>query len=844
MTRGTSTVQQVVRRLRRRPMFAAAVIVSIALSVGANTTIFSIVDSLWFRPLPVKDPESLVVGYRRVAASEDGALLDNIQRRYETDLRKLDGFVSVAFEVSSSGLMGEWNPVVRLNLDTQPISSRSVSHDYFQVLGVPIRGSGFNASDDAPGAAPSAIVSRAFWHSALNSDPAVLGRTLSTTRGPLTIIGVVDSDFRGARVADDTDLWLPLGTLGRYSDVAAHSRILPLTPVTFIGRLKNGVTLAQAEAQVRAIAGSSVVLWSLREVPFRLHASGDIVRQRTLFQVLWVAAGLVLVLGCANVSSLLVSAYEERKREYVVRLALGAPPLSIVWIQLQDVFVLTIVGCAVGLCVRWVLLGIVGQLTLPSGVLVGEIVGSVDRRVAGFGCIVALVGGAVASAVAVRQMKSNALTEGVNSAGRAIVGSRLRLRRALLATHVGLSTVLLVSALDVSSDVLRAMVTDVGFDSDHTVFLSVRPRLTQYIDNLGRDEPDRRKSDYRALVDALVTVPGVLNVAYGPALLLATHEPVQDVSLVVDDRLVRLPVSIHTAGPGYLTTIGATFVEGRDLDETDGSRALNVDKALDRMFAPAGTPAPAPPDRAPTAVINEALARSLWQTGSPIGQAFVRTSLGARYEVVGVFRDVRYDVLERAATPSFVTIRPFGDDSLVSGLDLALRLRTLQPASIQGIRTLVTHTFPDPSMLTIESARDIVLRQTATQRLTATMVSTYAVVAVVLGLVGLYGLVRYLIARGRREYATRAALGASPASLRQLICVRATSPVALGLAVGLIVSAITLRAIGAHLMGIEPPSFVIYLCAASVMAGCALIATLVGISRVESLKLVSALAGE
>jgi putative ABC transport system permease protein len=785
--------------------FVGPAILSFALAVGSNTAIFSIVDALWFRPLHILNADSVVIAYQPVVNSSDGEVRDTVQRRSREALKNVRAMSDVAFEVSTNGLTGDWAPIVRLAADGPIVRTRAVSYNYFDVLGVRVRGRSFSPDDDQYGAAPVIVISERYWKATLAADANAVGGTLRTTRGPLTIVGVVDTAFDGARIGDQIDLWMSLGCLSRFSDLAARREVEGLMPLTMLGRLRNGVSVWEAQAQVRSILGPDTRLRTLRDVAFPLRAEGDLRRQRTLFVILGGVAVLVLALGCANVAALFLARTAARSREFVVRLSLGCTAGLLMWSVLAEVAVLAAAGVAVGLFARWLMLESVAQLRLPSGVAIQSLGMSLHWHVCLLGGVVAFVTGAVAALMAVRQAR---LFE-TRGSGERVARASLTLTRGpryyLLAAHVSVSVVLIILAAAYGATVIRAFRTDTGFDMNETVFAGVRPKLTQYVD--ADSDLGQLTREYRVLLDRLGALPGVSESTYGPALLKATEEPPQPSRITTGDKSRQIVVAVRSAGPRYLTALGATFVAGRDLDERDDAHAANIPAAMGEAFGKGQRGATALVRSA--AVVDEALADRLWPGESPLGRQFSFGYLNLPYEVVGVIGSIRHGIVSGDVIPTLVTYRRLADETALSGLDVVLRGET-PDALVRAARLVIYQVFPDPTVVDVRTAREVIAGRTSAHRLTATMVSWYAIVAAVLGVVGVVSVVRYMMACCRRELATRIALGATPSQLRRLVMFTGMKPVLVGTSVGTCCAVLVTNVAGLLTAEFIKPGLLIY----------------------------------
>jgi predicted permease len=800
-----------VRDLRRHPGFTATVVLTFALAVGVNTAVFSIANSLWFRPLPIDKPDRVVVAY--TSPANPGDFVDGFSRRFQAAVEALDSFEEVTFELNTNGLMGDWAPVVRVAADAEPLRVRAVAHDYFRVLGVPIHGRNFRDEDDAPGATPVAILSQNFARRWFPNQSA-LGQRLATTRGPLAVAGVVGSGFDGVRLGDQVDIWIPLGGLGQFSEIAASGAgIQRLMPLTIVARLKDGIPPSGAQSEARTVLGPKVVLHTIRDVSFPLQAAGDLERQGALLKGLWLVAGLVLLLGCANIASLFAARTTERNREFSVRVFVGATPAHLVATVFIEVMVLALLGLAFGLFVRWVLITSMETFVLPSGLTVATLDPVVDWRVIAFALVITFVGATVAVSRAARHAYRAARGSSLVIDGNDLGTSR-HLGHRLLILHVSLSVVLVVGAVALTTSLVHAYGVGFGFDVGETAFVSVRPRLTQYkADEDGRSA--RKVADHDRLVRRLRDIRGVVAVADGPVLLPVRDEPSPESQITADGVTRVLPLAVRAAGPEYLSTLGVRFVAGRDILAADERSAVDIgtllkDPDVGRLLA-SGSPVPprgAGPEGYPVAVIDTYMASTLWPDVSAVGKTFSHGFLNVTYQVVGVIQGIRHGALDDRRVPTLVTYAR-SDGVEVQGFDLALRIERGLDSTLGEIRSAILEVFPDPALLRIQSADAILAARTGRQKLVASLVSYCAVVSALLALVGIVGLVKYLIFRSRRELATRLALGATFSTLQAMVVRRVMTPVTVGVSVGALTAWILMKMLP-EFIGASSPTLTVY----------------------------------
>lgn len=816
-------MKHAVARLLRAPLFTLTASASLALAVGANTAIFSIANALWFRPLAVRDASTLVVPYYPVVHSQDGELLDGLSLPQADALRDLSLLESVTYQLNAVGRFGDWRPIIRSAADGAPFAATAVAADYFSVLGVDVVGRSFRSSDDTAGAAPVAVISERLARR-LTKDPTFgASRTILTTKGPISVIGIAAGGFRGPRLGDQWDVWIAIGALGTFSDMAIDPGMRRFTPVTVLARLRNASDLQAAQIQVRAVLHRRATLRSLRDVAFPIRSEGGLRRQRDLVRTLWGAALLVLVLGAVNLAAVFLARSAERRHHSAVRLSLGSSRLALVGGVLAEVAVLSVLGLAAGLLLRsWLLGSVVSSLEIASGLPVDALDVSLDPVTVLFGAMVTLLSAAIAAGASALQTARTDLS--LLLAASSPAGGRREgvMRQAFLSAHVALSIMLIASAIGLIATVRAALAVDQGFARDRTILVSVRPRLTQY--SRAGDEARARADAYRAALTRLRQLPFVSAATYGDSPFDPNREP-YEILLTVDghERTVR---QVHVrAGPAYLAASGVTLVEGRDLGDGDAEHVptqLDIMQRRSPRFRNRPTGVPRFSNRS-VALIDRSLASELWPGLSPLGREFSWSSQGLTYEVVGVVD--RFGPLSDADRPRPTFLAPASIRTYdgTQTLDIVIGTRDNPRAHIEEVAAVLRELFPEAPRLEVRSAIDAVESTVAKERMGARVFSWYAATAAALGLLGIYGLLAFFIARGRRELGIRSALGAPVGTLIRLMAARVLAPVTFGVLVGILLSLGLDRVVGTRVAGLQSASAGVYAMASALFMGAALV---------------------
>jgi len=772
-----------IRMAWRSPLVTLGASATLALAIGANTAIFTVVKALWLRPVAVSRPEALAVVYERIERPGQPSHLSDLFHPGDADrlTSLVPAFDGVAAELVATGLMGEYRPRVSFGPDDTPLEAVAVSHQYFRVLGVSVRGRAFRPDDDRPGALPVVVLGHEFWQARLAGDPSVVGREIALGRTQALVIGVAAPSFRGAVIGDRVDLWLPLGALPSFLPVTAKAPdlaqdALAMAPVRLYGRLRDG--RAQAEQQVSAALARPVVLRTLAEIAYPARVQAAATSDARLLWLLLATAGFVLVMGCLNLTSLLVARAERRRHEIAVRLSLGISRPRLVGLLLSDAAVLIALGAAGALVVsRW-FLETLSAFALPTGIPVARLNVDVDWRVVTFAVAVSMGTVLLAGLAPAWHSARPSLATLLNTSGGTGRRGSHRRRFVLLAGHVAISLVLLVCAALFVRSVRRAFERDLGFAADRVLAVVVQPSLTQYLIGDGDLDFMRRQADAIRLIDRLRALPGVTAVTTGVSPLLQPAHQMETGAAVTDLGTTQVRLVTLGAGPGYLGATGVPLRAGRDLTPDDVS-----------------------PGAPPVALVSESLARALWPGTSAIGH---RLSFGRSrdVEIVGVTGDAVRAGARGDAQLALYVPEPLRPDRPMLGLVVgtAVDAGTIAPAVLDSVRRV----FPDATQVRQTTARQEIEQEMASERLGASLFSWFGAMALALAVLGVYGLVAFITVERTREFGIRLALGASPAGLLRTVVGRGLAPVAAGCAAGLAGAAVVSGALRAYLFDLSP----------------------------------------
>jgi predicted permease len=784
------------RMLRRNPGFSILAVVCLTVGIGATAAVFSWIEGILLRPYPlVVDQDRLVA----IAGTNRGAERDDVSW---PDFKDLERSSTLADAFIGEKITGS---TLTLGDRAERVIGSMVSANYFDAIGVhPLLGRGFDAGEDVGrNAHPVTVISYQMWQERFHGDADVIGKTQVLAGLPHTIVGVAPNGFYGTFVGYAFQFWVPASMQAQFDGGAYKLEDRGARWVEGFIRLKRGVSIDQAQAELSAIAGRleaaypetnrgrGVRLYPLWQTPF--NNAGAML---PTLSIALVVVGAVLLIACANVGNLLLVRALARQQEMTVRVSIGAGRLRLVRQLMTEGMILSIIAAVGGLFVAHWLRDAIALLTPPRGGVLLRLPGALDWRVfvlSGGVCIAATTLFGLAPAILATRID---LAGALRAEGGGVVGSHRRswVRSSLVLIQMSLSFVLLVGAGLLIQTLQAVRHANPGFTTDGVLTTSVDLFTAGY-------DTQRAKNFQAELIDRLQTRAGIESAALSRVTPFS-YRTYSSAPIVVDGydapKDQQPTAEYNDISPAFLTTMGIPLVSGREFTRADDETAL------------------------PVAIVDQTIASQFFRGGDPVGRRIqVR---GKWLLIVGVARTAKYrNLLE--------TPRPFLYVPLRQSFSpvVALHIRTSEgPAALAPMLVREIHALdPNVSPSEVITMRDQVERTTAPQRIGVTILVVFATLALGLAAVGLYGVMAATVSQSTRELALRIALGADAADLLRLVMARAVLLTAAGLGVGLAVALQVTRLLGYLLYNVSPRDPVAFGVAFAVIALASLAASLV-----------------
>jgi predicted permease len=798
------------RMLVKTPGFAAIAIVTLALGIGANTAIFSLIHDLFLRGLPFQEPSRIVRIYGEAK---------------ERDLRQLPFSVPKFWHYRDgqtifSSFAADWGNGYILTGLGEPVQilGENVTANYFDLLGVhPIRGRNFVQQEEMKDNV--ALVTENFWRKRLNSDPGVLGRSIALNGVATTIVGVLPN--------------LPVSWFGRDAEVfiatpfdnpnvTKNRLMLGVSFMRCIGRLKPGVTIQQAQAAMPALEQSyraqhpetADCTWTSTVISANEDVTGDL---RPAFVTLLIAVGAVLLIACSNVANLLLVRFSGRRREIALRMALGAERRNVVRLFVLESATISVIAGGIGLTLALWIVAVVPKVAGDNVPLESAV--TLHWPVLLFTLGLSLLTGLLMGLYPAWQSSRADLVDGLKESGRAVSGSRgqHRFRRGLVSAQVALSMVLVAAAAMLISSFVRLSNQESGFRSEHVWAGGIGLPAARYPDAASRGHFVQR------LVDELQAAPGVEATATADTVPLSgnysrtPYARTDGNPLPLNQRPLGLTRSIS---PGYFRTLRVPLLAGREFNERDAA------------------------DQPLVVILSNSTAKKLFPNENPLGRQILfgaDNGNGLPAEVVGIVGDVRSRELAKPNDIEFY--RPWPQRSF-SFFNVMVRTSMKPEAAQTVVRAALDKIDKEMPILQPNTLDAIIAQSLGQKRLTMGLLGAFAGIALLLAIVGIYGAVAYTVEQRTAEIGVRMALGAQVKDVLQLVVRQGMNPVLIGLGVGLIAVFATGRLLAAQLYQISPHNPVLLALTAAGLAIAALLACLIPARRATLIDPIQALRTE
>ena len=810
-----------IRMLRHSPVFTLVAVLSLALGIGANTAIFTLINAVMLRSLPVAHPEQLV----RLTMPAGNASFTNPMWEQIRDNQKI---FSGAFAYST----------MRFNLaesgEVRNAIGNLVSGDYFRTLGVqPLVGRLLSVADDRRGCASIAVLSDAYWRSAYGGDPNILGKSISLNTHAFQIVGVAQSGFAGLEVGRAVQVFVPLCTEPLFHTTVSFLDHRSAWWLTLMARTRPGADATQIQNALNALAGQAfpaTVPQNLRPEQQRnylkntlaaepaSHGISDLRQKyRRALIALMVIVGLVLLIACANVANLLLARAAMRRREMAIRVALGAARGRVIRQLLTESVLLSTLGAALGLAIaRWGSRLLVTFLSPAGRPIFLDL--RLDASVLWFSVGIAVLTGLAFGMAPAWRTARVAPNAALKANGRGIVegNSRITAGKSLVVAQLAISLTLIIGAGLLIGTFRRISSVDAGFDPADVLIIS--------LDKPKSDKSNAQQlSEKYAMLERLRSMSGVTsaslsqltplgNGSWNEEMVIDGFAPKSD-----DDALAFF----NEVSEGYFRTMGTPLVAGRDFDGTD------------RIGAPA------------VAIVNETMARRFYAGANPIGKTFrhrVGKGLSNPFQIVGVAKDAKYQTLREKTLPTvFVPLRQNAE--LGSDIYMQARIPSGAAAAIPSVKSALEAVDPKFQTSFVPFATRVADTLTS-ERLLASLSAFFGALALLLATMGLYGIMAYSVARRRNEIGIRMALGAGQRRVARMVIGEVSTLIVVGFVLGVALSLVSTRLIATFLFGLKPTDAATFIGSMALLATVALLAAYIPARRAARIDPMEALREE
>ena len=789
-----------VRMLTKNPGVTLVAVITLALGIGANTAIFSAVNAFLLRPLPVPRSQELI---RPMEVAEDRGLTDELSYPDFVDYRTQ--------ATSFTGLTAEDMVQAAINSENQNdvIWGQVVSANYFDVLQVtPVMGRTFLPDEDKIiGGSPVVVLGHSFWQRRMASDPNIVGKTVQLNNRAYQVIGVAPDWFHGSKFALAMDFWAPISMAedlrrnpGILADRGSHW-------MNVVGRLKPGVSMDQASAELSAIAArlnqaypaeraSTTSAKAMGEVEGRFEDMGSLFKSAGAMAMAIV--GLILLIACANVANLMLARAAARRKEIGIRLALGANRARLIRQLLTESLLLSVAGGALGLLLAfWVSDLMEGFIPILEYNVISDFF-ALDSRALIFTAIISLGTGLIFGLAPAWQSSNPDVVPVLKGDPEAAQRGKRRafgLRNVLVVAQVALSLVVLLCGGLFIKSFRKAQTMDPGFDNPNGLIVSMNPQLIGYDD-------DQTRNFYRQVVERVSHVPGVEAASWARTLPLGdssnSNGPILKEGETLPKGSAGLNIMTNVVGSGYFKTMQIPILEGRDFDDRDQQKTQRV------------------------VIVNQRMAQMFWPGESAVGKRiFIGSDSRDGLEVIGVVRTGKYRALAEDPKPFFYYSM---DQRRPATMALVMR-GSVDPRSLVGaVRSAVQSLDPRVPMFAVKTMDDHKTYALWAPNMAASFSLAFGVVAILLSAVGLYSVMAYVVSQRTREVGIRMALGANRADVMKLITRQGMRLAAVGVGIGLLMALALAQVLSSLLIGVSGYDVATFILVPTLLGAVALLA--------------------
>ncbi len=796
-----SDITYTVRLMRRAPLFTAAVLLTVMLVMAANTTIFSVVNSVLLRPLPFREPDRLV----QVAEKNDTLKLPTFA---SSVLNFLD-WREQSHSFEDLAAVGFANYTLTGSGEPEQFSGYRISPALTRVLGIaPVAGRTFTNAEERPGSAPVCLVGEGLWKRRFGGNRAIIGSTILLNGTPTTVVGIAPPALNLSAIGG-ADIYTPLTIDPSKENRLSHS-------IVTIGRLKSGVSLERAQAEMNGVSTRmghqypQIRNWGIHLVSlFDTFVSADL--KTGLLMLMW-AVVFVLLIACANIANLLLARAAARQNEMAMRTAIGASRSQLLRQLLVESVVLSLCGGGAGICLAFWAVRVINHSLPPNTLPIAAV--EIDAPVLWFALALTTITGLLFGIVPASRTAKVDLNSVLRQGGRGSLGRlSARLRNGLAGVEIALATVLLIGAGLFIRSLANLERVRLGFAPERLMTFQLAPPPAQY--------PLTSKAPmfYRTLLDALRAIPGAQGAAVSSGIPFGNGTYSRHPMITTDRSILpadaAVPIDWRIVSPGYFKTMGIPLVAGRDFTGADG-------------------PAPA----LPVTIVSQATAKKFWGDENPLGHTLRRSGdPRIAFTIVGVVGDIRSTALTQESPALYYP----SASRVWSVMDIVVRSNGVPQGLMAPIRQKVHELDPELALANVRTMDEWLSASAAQPRLSTVLLGVFGFVALLIASIGIYGVLAYSVSQRTAEIGVRMALGATPKGVLQLIAGEGMKVAAIGIGSGVVASLELGKTVSSLVFGVPVRDPLTFACVSLVLAIVALAACAIPALRASRVDPFSAL---